>query len=98
MPRGISFKPSEEQLQVTLECPHQHGRLYIVGSEMNWICRASRRPAHSLAGFFGELGELENERVKELMKRWGMYYRPLPLAEKAPGRRIKSTPGRPTGI
>jgi len=96
MPRGISFKPSEGQTRVTLECSHQHGRLYIVeGAEMNWVCSASRRSAHSVAGFFGELVDLDNERVKELMQRWGLYYRRLPLAEKAA--RGKAVPGLGAG-
>lgn len=95
MPRGISFKPSEGQVRVTLECPHQHGRLYIVeGAEMNWVCSASRRPAHSLAGFFGELVDLEDPRIKALLQRWGLYYRRLPLAEKA----VRGEPARGLGI
>ena len=37
--------------------PVYFGRLYIVeGAEINWVCIASQRTGHSLAGFFGELG------------------------------------------
>ena len=94
MPKGIVFQPSEGQTRVTLECPHQHGRLYIVeGAEMNWVCSAARRPAHSMAGFFGELGALGDDRVKALMQRWGLYYRGLPLAEKP----VRGKPARGLG-
>jgi hypothetical protein len=38
--------------------------------------------AHAMAGFFSQLMELEDDRVHELMQRWGLYFRTRPLAEK----------------
>jgi hypothetical protein len=38
-------------------------------------------PAHALAGFLGELIELDNPQVKEMMQRWGVYFRKLPIDE-----------------
>ena len=35
--------------------------------------------AHALAGFFKELMELNDDRLHELMQRWGLYYRSRPL-------------------
>jgi hypothetical protein len=68
--------------RIELECQHQHGLLYVVeGAEMNWVCSNLGRPVHSLAGFFKELTELKDARVRELMQRWGLYFRPLPLVE-----------------
>lgn len=66
--------------RIELECQHQHGLLYVVeGAEMNWVCSNRRRPVHSLSGFFKELTDA---RVRELMQRWGLYFRPLPLADQ----------------
>ena len=45
------------------------------------MCSEELMHAHAMAGFFRELAELEDERVYELMQRWGLYYRPRPLAE-----------------
>lgn len=69
--------------RLKLECRHQHGLIYVVdGAEMNWVCSRLRRPGHALAGFFGELMNLDESRIKALMQRWGLYYRSLPLAEE----------------
>lgn len=79
---GFTFFPRQGATRLEMECQHQHGLLYITeGAEGNWVCSRLRRPAHSLAGFFRELGELQDGRVRELMQRWGLYYRGLPLVE-----------------
>ena len=83
-PRGMEFQRSSGQWVITLGCEHQHGRLYVVeGAEMNWVETSMPLVSHSLAGFFRELDELKDSKVKELMQRWGLYYRPLPLDEQS---------------
>jgi hypothetical protein len=47
------------------------------------VCSASQAPSHALAGFFGELTQLKDPRVADLMQSWGIYFRQLPL-ENAP--------------
>lgn len=80
---GFTFFPSRGSTRLEMECQHQHGLLYVTeGAEMNWVCSSRRRPAHSLAGFFRELGELDDNRVQEAMQRWGLCFRQLPLAEQ----------------
>ncbi len=80
---GFTFFSGHGATRLEMECQHQHGMVYITeGADMNWVCSRLRRPAHSLAGFFRELGELDDNRVKNLMQRWGLYYRELPLAEQ----------------
>lgn len=82
-PRGLDWVQSRGQWILTAGCPHQHGRLYVVeGAELNWVCSAQQRPAHSLAGFLRRLVELDDPRIRELMQQWGIYYRELPLAEE----------------
>ena len=90
MPDGPGFTvyPGRGQVRIELECQHQHGLVYVTeGAEMNWVCSNRRRPAHSLAGFFKELTELKDARVRELMQRWGLYFRPLP--SPTPGTRSR---------
>jgi hypothetical protein len=65
------------RIQVT--CPHQSGLIYVVPAERSWVCSPDQLPSHALAGFFRELAELNDPRVKELMQSWGVYYRQLPL-------------------
>ena len=80
---GFTFFPSRGSTRLEMECQHQHGLLYVTeGAEMNWVCSSRRRPAHSLAGFFRELGEMQDARVREVMQRWGLCYRQLPLAQQ----------------
>lgn len=82
-PRGLEWRQSQGQWTMTAACHHQAGRLYVVeGATSNWVCSSQARPSHSLAGFFRELGELEDPRIKELMHRWGLYFRQIPLAEQ----------------
>lgn len=89
---GFEFKASQGATRLEMECQHQHGLLYVTeGAEMNWVCSSRRRPAHSIAGFFRELNEMRDPRVKELLQRWGLYFRPLPLKEQA-GEGSASTP------
>ena len=80
---AVLVTPSKGVTRMELECQHQHGLLYVVeGAENNWVCSHLRRPAHSMAGFFRELVALDENRVKAIMQRWGLYFRSLPLAEE----------------
>ena len=77
---GLTIKPGEEMTRIQVTCPHQSGLLYVVPAERSWVCTAEQLASHALAGFFGELVELKDTRVQELMQSWGIYYRQLPLA------------------
>ena len=77
---GLKVKTDSGGKRVELECEHQNGLLYVVPAESSWVCSEELIHAHAMAGFFRELAELEDERVYELMRRWGLYYRPRPLA------------------
>ena len=79
---GLTIKPGEGMTRIELACPHQKGLLYTVPAEKNWVCSQDQIAAHSLAGFLTELTNLRDQRIKELMQRWGIYYRPLALAEE----------------
>ena len=36
-------------------------------------------PVHALAGCLREIVGLEDPRIKEIMQRWGVYFRQLPI-------------------
>lgn len=77
---GLNVKTDQGGKRVELECEHQNGLLYVVPAESSWVCSPELMHAHAMAGFFRQLTELNDERVYELMQRWGLYYRPRPLA------------------
>jgi hypothetical protein len=77
---GLTVKSDSDGHRIELECKHQNGLLYVVPSEASWVCTDELRHAHSLAGFFKELADLDEPRVGEAMQRWGIYFRPRPLA------------------
>ena len=82
MPYGITVKQDQGGKRLEIQCMHQNGLLYVVPSEASWVCPQEQLHAHSLAGFLGELVQLQNAEVKGLMKRWGLYFRQLPVGEE----------------
>ena len=79
---GLNVKHDTGAKRIEIECKHQNGLLYVVRSEANWVCSEDLIHAHSLAGFFKELEELNDPRTAETMRRWGIYFRPRPLASE----------------
>jgi len=77
---GLTVKQDTGGKRLELQCEHQNGLLYVVPSESSWVCSDELLHVHALAGFFRQLTELNNADVKELMQRWGLYYRSRPLA------------------
>ena len=80
---GLTVKDDTVGKRLELQCQHQNGLLYVVPSEASWVCSEDLVHAHSLAGFFTQLVELNDQRVKEIMQRWGLYFRDRPLASQA---------------
>ena len=78
---GMTVKTDSGGKRVEMECEHQNGLLYVVPAESTWVCSEELMHAHAMAGFFRQLMELEDDRVHEIMQRWGLYYRSRPLAE-----------------
>ena len=79
MSHGITVKSGEGGSRVEVQCVHQNGLLYVVPGEASWVCSDELRPAHALAGFLRELTGLEDPRIRDLMRRWGLYFRERPL-------------------
>ena len=83
--RGLEIRQGEGLSRVQLGCSHQKGILYVVPAERSWVCSQEMMPAHALAGFLGELTELQQPAVQQLMNRWGISYRRLPLETEEEG-------------
>ena len=79
MPYGVTIKEGTGDTRVDIQCNHQSGMLYVVPAEASWVCQPENIHAHALAGFLRELVELDDARVRELMQRWGLYYRARPI-------------------
>ena len=76
---GLEIRSGEGLSRVHMGCSHQKGLLYVVPAERSWVCSQQMMPAHALAGFLGELTELQQPAVQMLMNRWGISYRRMPL-------------------
>ena len=79
---GLNVKHDSGGKRLEMECKHQNGLLYVVPSEASWVCSEELVHAHALSGFFKELTALGDQRVKEVMQRWGLYFRERPLASE----------------
>jgi hypothetical protein len=79
MPNGITVKQGSGGSRVEIQCEHQNGLVYVVPGDASWVCTDDMRPAHAIAGFFKDLSRLDNTQVHDVMQRWGIYYRELPL-------------------
>ena len=78
---GLTVKNGADSKRIELQCEHQNGLVYVVRAESSWVCSEDLLHAHALAGFFRELTDLDDPRIAAAMQRWGIYYRPRPLAE-----------------
>ena len=80
---GLTVKHGSDGKRIEMQCEHQNGLVYVVRGEANWVCSDELLHAHALAGFFRELVELDDERIGDVMQRWGIYYRQRALAADA---------------
>ena len=82
---GLLIKQGQGMTRVHVSCIHQSGLLYVVPAAKSWVCSQEYMPAHAIAGFLKELMDLKDNRVGELMQRWGIYFRQLPLEDEPDG-------------
>ncbi|MBI2935407.1 MAG: hypothetical protein HYY31_01135 [Chloroflexi bacterium] len=93
---GLVIKSGTDSTRLEAQCAHQSGLLYIVPGEASWVCTQELRHAHTLAGFFKELTKLQDPHIKELMQRWGLYFRELPLEPQEAGATEAKTKENPS--
>ncbi len=80
---GLTVKHDSDGKRIEMQCEHQNGLVYVVRGEASWVCSDELLHAHALAGFFRDLVELDDERISDVMQRWGIYYRQRALAGDA---------------
>lgn len=73
---GLHVRHDTGGKRIAIECQHQSGVLYVVPSESSWVCSDDLLHAHALAGFFRQLNELGEPKVRHVMQQWGIYFRP----------------------
>lgn len=76
---GLELKGESGSRRMELTCEHHNGLLYVVPSEATWVCSEETLHVHALAGFFEQLAQLDDVRIREVMQRWGLYFRERPL-------------------
>jgi hypothetical protein len=76
---GITVKNDHGGSRIEIRAQNQAGLLYAVPAPASWVATPEQLPAHALAGFLNELVALESPQIEELMKKWGLYFRPLTL-------------------
>ena len=89
MPYGVTVKEDAGSVRVEVQCSHQSGLFYAVPAEASWVCQPELLHAHAIAGFFRELLEMGDPAVRQLMQRWGLYYRPRPLEPQEDGEEVQ---------
>lgn len=85
---GLEVHRGADGSRMEMACPHRSGVLYAVPAEATWVCSGDLLHAHALTGFLTELVAMEDPRVRDLMQRWGLYFRERPIeppAVEAPG-------------
>lgn len=80
---GIIVHTGKDGNRLEIGCTHQRGVLYATRGEASWVCDDATLHAHAMAGFFRELAALDDPKVKKLMRRWGLYFRPLEVEQEA---------------
>ena len=79
MAYGITVKHDNGGSRMEIRSQNQAGLLYAVPAEASWVAAPDQLHAHALAGFLNELTALADPKVEGLMRKWGLYFRPLAL-------------------
>ena len=73
--KGLNIRRNDGSKRIHLNCDHHNGVLYIVPAEASWVCSEDLLDAHSIAGFFSDIVNLDDEIIQQMMQKWGIYYR-----------------------
>ena len=72
---GSKIMTGTNNSRIELKCDHHNGLMYVIPGENTWVCSESSRHVHALAGFLNDLGEIDDQRLYNLLQKWGLYYR-----------------------
>jgi len=76
---SVTIDQGQNCTRVKLTCEHQNGLMYLVPADKSWVCSQENIAAHAIAGFMGDLVDLKDPVIMEIMQRWGLYFRRLPI-------------------
>ena len=79
---GITEKTGQQSNRIDILCPHHGGIIYVVPSEASWVCSEKSLNAHAISGFFADITELDDPKIREVMQKWGLYFRERPISDK----------------
>lgn len=73
--KNFNLTTSENMNILDLSTKHLSGKLYFVKTDQNWVAEDDSVYIHSLIGFFSDLNKLNDSESKNLMQKWGIYFR-----------------------
>ena len=82
MAYGITVKLDSGGTRMEIRSQNQAGLLYAVPAEASWVATPEQLHAHALVGFLNDLTNLADPGVEGLMRKWGLYFRPLALEDE----------------
>ena len=91
---GITEKNGQQSNRIDILCPHHGGIVYVVPSEASWVCSEKSINAHAISGFFTDVSKLDDPKIREIMQKWGLYFRERPLPNEDSGQSSKSSGSR----
>ena len=75
MTKKFDLTITENMNTLNLETNHLGGKLYFVKTDQNWVAEDDSIYIHSLIGFFSDFNKLNDSESKNLMQKWGIYFR-----------------------
>tara|TARA_Y100000994_G_C15693667_1_gene442530 strand:+ start:1226 stop:1480 length:255 start_codon:yes stop_codon:yes gene_type:complete len=75
MTKKFDLTITENMNTLDLETNHLSGKLYFVKTDQNWVAEDDSIYIHSLIGFFSDFNKLNDYESKNLMQKWGIYFR-----------------------
>ena len=76
---SLTIDQGQDCTRIKLTCEQQNALMYLVPADKSWVCSPENITAHAIAGFMGDLVDLKNPVVMEIMQQWGLYFRRLPI-------------------
>ena len=72
---GLKIRGESNGKRIEMSCDHHSGILYAVPSASSWVCSQDMLHIHALVGFFNDIQALDSIDIRNMMQKWGLYYR-----------------------
>ncbi|MBA66829.1 MAG: hypothetical protein CL756_02915 [Chloroflexi bacterium] len=78
--KGLTIKNQQDLTSIEASSSNQHGLIYIThGAPKNWVAKPEEMVSHTLAGLFKALDQIDDARIQNLMRDYGLVYRELEI-------------------